>query len=216
MRDAEPGQPLERLLDLAALSQRVAVVARVDAYQPSPPSADVTFLVRELRGTGPDRVALPAAGAQGCPVIWPGGGGRALTMGLEPGDQVIALYRHGDHAAIDAGAAGPVAPSTGFRCNDADVIILPMFVPSRGADPGTSRQDGQPVLALPTGEALHLGTPGAAFRVVIAEALGPFLAGLVTWLGAHVHGTAGTPPTVPPPTAPSVNDIASGRVKVDG
>lgn len=209
--------PQAMLYDLLRRDGRVACVAEVLRYEPNPSRVDVLIGVREERIT-PDGTPdpQPPVTVQGVPVVWPRGGGRSLTWGLEAGDRVLLVYRHRSHDEVDGGAPLPVLPAASRRQNESDVIALPGFLPPGGASASEERADGRPVLVLPSGEALYLGGTSAAFRLAVAEVLAPFLSGLNTWLSLHVHGTAGTPPTTPPPAAPSANDLGSVRLRVDG
>lgn len=212
---ADPSEPLLALYDLLLRDVRVAGVCRVLSYTVDPPTADVTLLARDVRMVDGDDVPQPVVSVPGCPVLWPGGGGRLLAMGLEAGDLALAVYRHRSHDEIDSGATSPLVPASGRRLNPADLIILPGFIAPGATADDRARTDGQPSLVMPTGEALHLGAAAAALRLVVAEVLAPYLAALELYLSLHVHDSAGTPPTTPPPAAPSAGDLASARVKVD-
>lgn len=216
---ADPSEPYVALYDLILRDMRVAGVCRITAYTADPPTADVTLLARETRVIDGEAVAQPAVSVTGCPVIWPGGGGRLLAMGLESGDLALALYRHRSHDEIDSGTSTPIVPESGRSLNPADLIILPGYLAPGGGPvgdaPARARFDGQPSLLMPAGEALHLGATSAALRLVVAEVLAPYLKLLEVYIALHEHGVAGTPPTTLPPSAPTANDLASARLKVD-
>lgn len=211
--------PLSQLFDAVRAGTRVAVAARVEAYRPGPCEADVVLLVQEERLVDGVRVAADPIRVSDVPVLWPAGGGRALTMGLDEGDEVIALVRHRSHDEIDNGEPGPVQPVSTRRMSYSDVVLLPGYVrPADGRDAASYRSDGQPVLSMPGGEALHVGASTATFVLVRADLLDSFLGTLKTWLDTHTHGgvtTGGGITGIPAPLSPSASDLSSDRIKVD-
>lgn len=214
-----PADPLLRLRTSILDGARTCCVARVIRYHVDPPTADVELLVRRSRHVDGLRVGEPPVVVTGAPVVWPGSGARSLQMGIEPGDLVVAMYRDGCHAEIDAGATSPVLPAAGLSTNDADILILPGFVPPSAAPDDRGRVDGQPVLRLPTGEGLIIG--GDTYFIVREDLLLTWLGSLRTWAMTHVHSgvTAGAGvsgvSTVQPPITPSTGSISTGRILVD-
>lgn len=195
---------------------RVAVVARVEEYRPATQEADVLLLVQEDRVLHGEREEVPEVRVYGAPVIWPGGGGRGLTMGLAVGDEVIALVRDRSHDEVDAGEPGPVVPVSTRRFSPADVVILPGYVrPAEGAPAGSYRTDGAPVLALPGGEALHVGAGTATFVLVRHDLLKAWLDTVKLWLDTHTHAHFMGPTLTPVAPSPTVADTSSPRIKVD-
>jgi hypothetical protein len=176
-----------RLHDVVRAGVRIAVCARVEAYRPSPPEADLLLLVQEERIVDGARVPIEPVRVEGVPVSWPGGGGRTLTMGLEVGDEVIALVRHRSHDEIDSGEPGPVVPVSTRRMSYSDILVLAEYRrPSEERPASEYRSDGQPVLAMPTGEALHVGASTAALALARADLVLARLEALATAFDAWV------------------------------
>lgn len=212
--------PMLKLYDAIRQGLRIAAVAKVEAYDASKPSCDVVVLVQEERMVNNARRVIPEIRVPGVPVMWPGGSTRSLTMGLEVGDLVLLLVRHRSHDEIDGGEPGPVQPVSTRRMNYADAVALPGFVPpDTGMDSGAFRADGQPVLAMPPGEAAHVGASTANLVLVREDLLSSFLSTLKAWIDGHTHTGVTTGPGVSGipvvPLSPSAGAISSDRIKVD-
>ena len=131
--------------------------------------------------------------------------------------------RHRSHDQVDSGAAVPVDLLSLREFDLSDMVLYP------GARPPTDElaaadyhPNGEVVLRLPTGEALHIGASTATLRLVLEDVLRPFLVDLRTWLLTHTHagvtvgaGTTGIPTGAAPPSVPATGDLASGRIEVD-
>lgn len=200
--------------------------AVVVAYYPDDQTADVRLAVHipQLDPETGALVGLVAPTLYRRPVDWPAGGGRSLVWGLSAGDVVAVRVRSRSHDEVDSGTALPVTPASTRRGNPSDVVVIPAAGrPGAPLDTAAYRDDGQPVLAMPADEALHVGASTAALRLVIEDVLRPYLVELDAWLSSHQHAgvTIGSalsgapPPLVPTPTIPASGALASGRIKVD-
>lgn len=207
--------------DAALAGVEVAIDCEVVSYDAASQTASIRPCVRAVEvdpETG-ELVAPEADVIAGVPVMWPSGGGRSLTWGLDVGDLGLAVIRSRSHDEVDSAASVPALPASTRRFNWSDAVFLPRdAVPERPLSSDAYRNDGQAVFALPTGEALHLGTGTAALRLVIEDVLRPHLVAVKAWLDAltlPVSGATAGPPSVPSPSVPVTADLASGRVKVD-
>ncbi len=218
------------LLDSATLRTRTAVCVRIESFNAAECSATVTPLVNEERVVEGERIPIPALTVAGCPVIFPAGGGRGLTFGLQAGDLALGLYRHRSHDEVDGGAEGPLNPASTRRMRDADIVVLAgYFRPAVARPPSEFRSDGQPVMPLPSGEALHVGASTGTYMLVREDLLQTYFTSLKNAYDTHVHGylippslvpLPTTPPVLPPactvPTPlPSPGNLQTSRVKVD-
>ena len=195
---------------------RTAVVVKIESYDAAEGSATVTPMVLEERIIEGERVEIPSATIPDCPVIFPFGGGRGLTFGLEPGDQALGLYRHRSHDEIDGGASGPILPQSTRRIDQSDLIVLPGFFPPSGGYPSSAiRSDGQPVMALPGGESVYVGSSTAAFALVRWDQLQLYIQDMVTLFNAHIHPVSGPNTGTPSLPAPNPGDLSSDAFKVD-
>lgn len=195
---------------------RTAVVVRIDSYDAAEASATVTPMVLEERIINNERVEIPSSSIPGCPVIFPYGGGRGLTFGLEAGDLAIGLYRHRSHDEIDGGADGPILPASTRRVDLSDLVVLPGFFPPSGGYPSSGiRSDGQPVMPLPSGESVHVGNANATFALVRWDQLQTYLQNFVTLYNAHVHPVSGPNTGVPAVPATNPSDLSSDAFNVD-
>lgn len=156
------------LSDLAtALLQRARAVVRVA----------VTGTLGDFDGATSSVAALPDVSdgvppprVQGVPVIFPGGSLRGLTFGLSDGDRGVLLIRHRSHDEVDAGTAAlPTTPAASRQMSLADAVCLPGFLPPAEGRPAAHfRSDGEPVMYMDTGEALHVGVGSAALALARA------------------------------------------------
>lgn len=198
---------------------RTSVVVRIEAYNASECSADVTTMVQEERKIDGEYVPIPALSVPGCPVVFWGGAGNSLIGGLSPGDLCLGLYRHRSHDEIDNGDEGPLVPESTRRLDMADIIVVGAFVsPASGLDSSQYRQDGQPVLAMPEVSALHVGDSSSQYVLVRHDLLRNYLFQVRIWMAGHVHNldlpnvVTFMPLTIPPPLP---SDMSSARIKVD-
>jgi hypothetical protein len=137
-------------------------------------------------------------------VLWPSGGGRSLAWGLAKGDRVLTV-------GVDRVLGTVLRFQAGY-----DVVL-----PVGDLPPGATRNDGQPVVRLPSGEALRTGSGSASQALAVAPALRQELDALWTAIGNHVHTVAGVQPgsgsvvSAPSGTTPVTRDIASRRIVTD-
>jgi len=136
-------------------------------------------------------------------VLWPSGGGRSLAWGLAKGDRVLTV-------GVDRVLGTVLRFQAGY-----DVVLPVGDLPS-----GATRNDGQPVVRLPSSEALRTGSGSASQALAVAPALRQELDALWTAIGSHVHPFVGVGPGNPGTTAPSgttpvTRDIASRRIVTD-
>lgn len=222
--------PQLRLLEVARRLGPSIVCVRVERYDAQATTADVTPIVRDWRtGTDGARLWVEQRRIDGCPVLWPGGGTRGLTMGLEAGDLCLAVSRSVSHDEIDAGGTTPAQPRGAWRHGISDAIVLPGYVvPANGRAASEYRSDGQPVLYMDAGEALHVAVSTAAIALARADLVHAELQAVQAGLNNHTHaaGTLVAPSGGGPVTgatavggsytAPATaSDIATDRVKVD-
>lgn len=202
------------LLDSALLRTRVAVSVRIDSFDASTCTATVTPLVNEERVIEGERVPIPSLSIPGCPVIFPYGDGKGLTFGLSRGDTALGLFRHRSHDEIDGGAPGPIDPQSTRRMREADLVVLAGYVVPGSRPSSDYRSDGAPVMPLPVGDALHVGSSTATYALVREDLLSAYLQNLKTYIDLHVHpgvtsgpGSTGAP-AVPSPTIPPIDTAA--------
>ncbi len=207
----------------AALSQvRVARYAEVVSYDTATQTATIREIVREPRLNADGEIVAPEpVQVGGVPVQWPNAGGRSITWGLNQGDVGLALVRDISHDEVDAGAATPTIPASLRRFNWSDAVLIPGATIPGDPLPSTAyRGDGQPVWALPSGEAVHVGDSTAAKTLALAQEIRDEVVAQRGWSLAHVHTVAAAPgttsvPTVTPPAVAALAVIESGRIKVD-
>lgn len=208
------------ILDDALRNLRVSVVVRVDSYDPAERSASVTPMVQEERYLENTRISIPSVSIPGCPVVWPAGSGRSFTIGLNPGDLCLGLYRHRSHDEIDSGVNGPLLPGSVRRVDQSDLIVIPGFVaPASGVDASTYKQSGEPVLAMNENDYLHVGNSSASYYLVRYDLLNQHLSAIRSWLFTHRHLYAdGVTEGVSPDDIiqyPLNPQLRSNRIRVD-
>jgi hypothetical protein len=209
----------ERVRDDAAIAR----AARVVSYDAEAQRADVQLIHDEAR-TRPDGIVevVPAPILRGCPVMMLAGGGRSITFGLDVGDKVWVIV---SDVSIDEWIAGqregPYRPQDPRRFDLSDGIVWPVSDPP-------SHVDGQPVIAMGSGEALHIGDATAELLLARADYVIQQLADIEDGLNNHTHTfeytgagqgsslQSGTTDGGGSYTAPgAASDIASSRVRVD-
>jgi hypothetical protein len=137
-------------------------------------------------------------------------------MGLNTGDLCIGLYRHRSHDEIDGGTDGPLLPASVRRVDMSDMVIIPGFIqPSNGQQADAFKTNGEPVLAMPGSEALHVGASTASFYLVREDLLNNLIDLIKTWDTTHTHAVAEGVATASPLPYPPLPDVASQRIKVD-
>lgn len=221
----DAGEGYEALLATALRDVRTACTGTVQSYDPATQTADVLPDVQEEVMIDGVPTPITSAAIPGVPVVFPGSALRGLTYGLDEGDRLLLLWRHRSHDEVDSGTeALPINPASSRRLNPLDVVALPFAVP--GAKTAAQRRaDGQPVIYLDAGDALHAGAATAALKLSrddrvqaqLAEISAQFTAvtlTLTTWSTAL--GTAlGAPPYVAPPDTYSPGATDTTRVMVD-
>lgn len=219
-----------RLLRKALMRVRTSVIAHIETYDAASQSASVTALVPEqdtVEGVPRD---LRTPTYHNVPVAHLGSSKRGLTFGLEEGDPVLLIARHRSHQEVDQGAEGPVSPANCQRMALSEGIALPGYVPpGQGQPDAHQREDGQPVLYMDAGEALHIAVSTASIALARADQVQQQFNDLKAWADAHYHAFTGvavgspaitTPPALsptglPPDLSPTPPDVATSRVLVD-
>ncbi len=213
---------LRRVMQRIRQTTRTGVVAVVRRYDASAQVADATPTVGEQDISDGDVRELPPVELPGVPVMHHGGSLRGLTFGLEDGDTVLLIPRHRSHQEIDNGALPPVTPQNSERMQLSESVAIPGYVPSNpGQDSDHFRSDGQPVLYMDAGEALHVGVASASTDLSRDDRTQTELSKLWNYIQQQnlAIGTAitalGGGYTAPPfpPQAPGPTN--SSRVKVD-
>jgi len=186
-----------KINDRIRQSVRVSVVARVESFDPATSTADVKIVVQEERVTADgDRIPIEAVSIPGCPVLWPGGWLRGMTVGLEQGDEVIALIRTQSHDEIDGDRdVGPVLPAAARRMDLSDVVLIPGYHRPAASWPSSRwRSDGQMVLYVGSGEAVFVGDSTAAKALALAEKVNARLTSIQSKYDTHKHASSSAIP----------------------
>ena len=204
----------------------VALTARVDAYDRTAGTVDVTPCVRVQVGT-PDGVEWRDLGQlRGVRIAWPSGGGVVLTMPIAAGDLVTLLFRDTSHGEVDAGAdAYPLTPASYARWSPADAVALPGYTTDRAPHPAAASSSADPVLYMPSGVELRIGQAAATEALALARRVKEELDAISAAFSEHTHAAGSlTAPssggTVTGATAKSAaytaSSVASSRVFADG
>lgn len=224
----------------AALSQvRVARYAEVVSYDTATQTATIREIVREPRLNADGEIVAPEpVQVGGVPVQWPSAGGRSITWGLDQGDVGLALVRDISHDEVDAGAATPTIPASVRRFNWSDAVLIPgATIPGDPLPSSAVRGDGQPVWALPSGEAVHVGVSTAAKTLALAQETAGRVERIEAYLNTATYSTPAGPTVAPSPppftgttstvpvctasvvvgsvVATTTAALQSGRIKVD-
>lgn len=203
----------------AIRSVRTGVVARVVSYDPKKQTAKVHPTVPETDTVEGVERELGVADLPRIPVAHHGGSLRGLTFGLERDDTVLLVARHRSHAEVDNGANTPVSPQSSARMQLSEMVAIPGYTPENpGQADAHFRADGQPVLYMDAGEALHLAIANADRALARADLVEQRLTAIINAFNSHTHtgvttgmGSSGAPAA---PITGS-NDVASSRIKVD-
>lgn len=202
-----------RLYRRVRRSVRVGVSALVSDYDPATQTVRAAPSVIEHGQSG-------APGMDGVPVLWPGGSLRGLTMGLEDDDGAVLLVRHRSHDEVDGGTTAlPANPQASRTMSYADAVALPGYVPPGVGRPSSQqRSDGQPVLYMPSGEALHVAVATASIALARADLVLSELQSIKAAFDLHTHTGVTTGPGVsgaPAVPLPSPSSVATDRILVD-
>ena len=149
------GELYKRMMQKTNEGLRVAMPARIEAYNPLTSIADVLVSIPHLRGDGS---TLDTPIIAEVPVLWMRGGDSSITFPLSRGDQGLVIFCDYDIAKW-ATALDESAPQSLRRHNLTDAVFLPQthgLKPSSMA--GISIKNGvSEVLVTPTGVAVTAG-----------------------------------------------------------
>lgn len=185
--DAELQDVMEDGLQVAQARINCVQVGRIESVDPDRQTAEVEIQFR--RRVGEDRTeAYPLL--VDCPLVVLQGGGAYLDLPVAAGDYCLVLFCDRD---IDTwwDGAQVAEPRTTRKHSLSDGFALVGVNPR----PQALDRDGQAVRIQTGGKQLHLG--GDSKRLVTHAELDQALQTFVQALNLHVHGAAGTPPTVP-------------------
>jgi hypothetical protein len=213
---------------------RVALTARVDSYDRTAGTVDVTPCTQVQVGTATGVVWADLGQLRSVRVVWPAGGGSVLTFPIAAGNLVTVLIRDTSHAEVDAGVdVYPTTPAARARWSPADAVALPGYTTDRDPLPSTATSATDVVVYMPNGVELRIGGSGAAEALALARLVKQELDAISSAFSGHTHALppliAGTfPVTAPPPIPPipgagnvangptyTANDVASTRAFVD-
>jgi hypothetical protein len=213
----------------AANDIRGPIAARVVAYDADEHTVTVQPLVvdRELDPDG-ELQDVPTETIPGVPVCFLQVGGLTLTAAPHVGEVGLLVTRDGSHDEVDDGAypaTGAVSPASDRRWDRSDAVYQPVSLIPQTLTSSQLRSDGQPVMAFPAGEVLHLGDANATKRPTTDDRVAARFARIENYLNTvtyTVSGSATLAPT-PPPFGPTgivgqvttADDVASTRLKVD-
>lgn len=149
------GELYKRMMQKTNEGLRVAMPARIEAYNPLTSIADVLVAIPQLRGDGS---TLDTPIIAEVPVLWMRGGDSSITFPLNRGDQGLVIFCDYDIAKW-ATALDESAPQSLRRHNLTDAVFLPQthgLKPSSMA--GISIKNGvTEVLVTPTGVTVTAG-----------------------------------------------------------
>lgn len=217
-RDPELSDILAAFRADLEFEMRVCMPAIVVKYDAAKRLADVQPCQKITYVNKPQPENLPII--PNCPVVFPSGGGYAMTWPLLPNDSCILVFA--DRSIdewIDKG--GIYDPKDGRRHNLSDAFVIPGGAPTSTAIPadaaklivgttsGTAKVEIDPTGNVTVdGVMISIGQ-GAVDPAVLGNAL-------LTYLNSHTHtapaGVAGGPTT--PPIVPATAAILSTKVKV--
>jgi len=205
---------------------RVALTARVDAYDRTAGTVDVTPCTQVQERTREGVVWRTLGQLRGVRVAWPSGGGAVLTFPIAVGDLVTLIIRDTSHAEVDKGTdVYPATPASRTRWSPSDAVALPGYTTDRAPLPSSASSSADPVLYLPNGVEFRIGVAAANEALALARLVKQELDAISTAFSGHTHlaGTLAAPPgggavtgeTAAGPTY-TASDVASTRVFSDG
>ncbi len=128
MKPASPelGEVLRRWLDAEREDIHTALPARVESYNASTQRCTAQPLIkrRYVDGAGVTQVERRPVVVE-VPVVWPGGGGAAITCPLAVGDTVLLIFGEASMDAWLAGNGAEVDPQDDRRHAFSDGIAIP-------------------------------------------------------------------------------------------
>lgn len=198
---------------------RTEIPARVVSYDATTQTitAQVVIRSRYLDENG-DAVAYLPKPVANVPVVFPSGGGYAITWPLVAGDPVILVVCDRSIDEWKTTGQGDNTPAIPRRFDLSDAVAIPGGHAPAAPLPATSIADAL-VVTLPPGKALDVGGASATSAVALAALVSSAFGTLKTWLDTHTHGgvTAGPGVTlIPVVLSPSAASTASTRLKTDG
>lgn len=209
---------LDNLIDSRMRGLRVALPARVDAYDPEAQTVDVTPCLSSIVPQGEDVAPvvdrLPSIPA--VPVVFPRAGGFYLTFPLSAGDFVLLVISDADIGRWMSLGGVHVAPGDVRPHGLSGAVALPGLYPSPRALPSTDA--GALVLGSEGGlavrvtdERLEVGGSGDA------AALASRVEALEAAVSQHTHTVTGGATGIPlyNPGFPLPSGYASEKLKVD-
>lgn len=158
----------------------VAMPGRVTAYDVTSRLADVKPLVKRVRVIDEERVSETLPIVQDVPVVFPGAGSYDISWPISAGDLVLIVCTSCSLERWIAGNGGEVDPQDPRRHRIGDAIAIP-GLRSGGKSAVFGDRDTDLIIA----SAGNIVAGGVNRLVTKAE------------FDAHVHGGAGTPPTIP-------------------
>lgn len=208
-----------RLLDAARGGISVACTAEVLSFDRTRSEARVRPLVSALRASDDGDEQVDAPTIDGVPVVFPGGGGFAITFDVEAGDLGTLIIRDRSHDEVDAGDTSyPVQAASRRRFDLADAVFLPGFVAPGDGRPSNQAAADALVMRLPSGAELRIGSATASKALALAEKVDARVDTLQQAHDTHKHtgvttgpGTSAVPDVIVGPLA----SVASTRAFTD-
>lgn len=208
-----------QLLDAARGGVSVACTAEVVAFDRTKSEARVRPLVSARRTSDEGDEFVDAPTIDGVPVLFPAGGGFALTFDLAAGDLGTLLIRDRSHDEVDAGDTSyPVQPASRRRFDYSDAVFMPGFVAPGDGRPSNEAAASSLTMRLPNGAELRIGSATANKALAVAEKVSARLDTLQQAHDTHKHtgvttgpGTSAVPDVIVGPLA----SVASSRAFTD-
>jgi hypothetical protein len=185
---------------------RIGLPARVERYDAALQLVDVQPLVKEAREDEEgSRVAEQLPVIANVPVIFPGAGSYRLTFPIAQNDTVLVVF---SAASLDIwlSQGGLVDPLDDSRFSLSDAVAIPGlrdFSHPLAGDDGNGAPTDRLTLGHDTGAQVNidatevrLGANTGVQYVALANLVLDRLTAIRNAFNVHVHGGAGTPPTV--------------------